>query len=150
MKVNEALNKTSNIVGAVGKDDRKITEGKEVTFQNQLKRVESDNFEQYIKDLASKIFEQGQKLSKKVDIRELKIYKNMISEFLDEAVNNSHKFSKESFLDRRGRYKVYATVKKINTSLEQLTEQVLKDEKNNIGILKNIEDIRGLILDITL
>lgn len=150
MKVNETLNKTSNIVGAVGRDDRKLSEGKEVTFQNQLKRVESDNFEQYIKDLATKIFEQGQKLSKKVDIRELKLYKNMISEFLDEAVNNSHKFSKESFLDRRGRYKVYATVKKINTGLEQLTEQVLKDEKDNIGILKNIEDIRGLILDITL
>jgi uncharacterized protein len=150
MKVNEASSKTSNILGVVGKDDRKITEGKEITFQNKLKRVESDNFEQYIKDLASKIFEQGQRLGKKVDIRELKIYKNMISEFLDEAVNNSHKFSKESFLDRRGRYKVYATVKKINTSLEQLTEQVLKDEKNNIDILKNIEDIRGLILDITL
>lgn len=89
-------------------------------------------------------------MGKKVDIRELKIYKNLISEFLDEAVNNSHKFSKESFLDRRERYKVYATVKKINSSLEELTKQVLSDEKNNIGILKNIEDIRGLILDITL
>jgi uncharacterized protein len=150
MKVNEALNKASNVVGAVNKDDRKVSEGKEVTFQSQLKRVESDNFEQYIHDLASKIFEQGERLGKKVDIRELKIYKNMISEFLNEAVNNSHKFSKESFLDRRGRYKVYATVKKINSSLEQLTEQVLKDEKNNIGILKNIDDIRGLIMDITL
>jgi hypothetical protein len=150
MKVNETLSKTSNVVGAVSKDDRKVTEGKEVSFQNQLKRVESDNFEQYIQDLASKIFDQGEKLGKKVDIRELKIYKNMISEFLGEAVNNSHKFSKESFLDRRGRYKVYATIKKINSSLEQLTEKVLNDQKNNIGILNNIEDIRGLILDITL
>ena len=150
MKVNESLNKTSNIVGAASKEDRKVVEGKEVTFQNQLKKVESDNLEQYIQDLASKIYEQGKKLGKKVDIRELKIYKNLISEFLDEAVNNSHKFSKESFLDRRERYKVYATVKKINSSLEELTKQVLSDEKNNIGILKNIEDIRGLILDITL
>jgi uncharacterized protein len=150
MKVNEALNKTSNVVGAVGKDDRKVADTKDVNFQNQLKRVESDNFDQYIKDLASKIFDQGEKLGKKVDIRELKIYKSMISEFMDEAVNNSHKFSKESFLDRRGRYKVYATVKKVNSSLEQLTEQVLKDEKDHLGILKNIEDIRGLILDITL
>lgn len=150
MKVNEALNKTSNVVGSVSKDDRKVTEGKEVSFQNQLKRVESDNFEQYIQNLASKIFEQGEKLGKKVDIRELKIYKSMISEFLDEAVNNSHKFSKESFLDRRGRYKVYATIKKINSSLEELTEKVLNDQKNNLGILNNIEDIRGLILDITL
>ena len=150
MKVNEALNKTSNMVGTVSKEDRKVSEGTGVNFQNQLKRVESDNQEQYIKDLAAKIFEQGEKLGKKVDIRELKIYKNMISEFLDEAVNSSLKFSKESFLDRRGRYKVYATIKKVNESLEELTKQVLNDEKNNIGILKNIDDIRGLILDITL
>lgn len=150
MKVNEALNKTSNMVGAVGKDERRVTDGKEVSFQNQLKRVESDNYEQYLKDLAAKIFEQGEKLGKKIDIRELKIYKKMVSEFLDEAVNNSLKFSKESFLDRRGRYKVYATVKKVNQNLEELTQKVLQEQKDNIGIMKNIEDIRGMILDIIL
>lgn len=150
MKVNEALNNSPNLVGALGKDDRKISEGKEVNFQSQLKRVESDNFEQRIQELAAKIVEQGEKLGKKVDIRELKTYKKLISEFLDEAVNNSLKFSKESFLDRRGRYKVFATVKKINANLEKLTEDVLKQEKDNIGILKNLDDIRGLIMDIAL
>ncbi|MCX8130773.1 MAG: YaaR family protein [Clostridia bacterium] len=150
MKVSENLGKSSNVLGTAGKDDRRVSDIKEAAFHGQLKRVESQNQEEKIRQLASKIVEQGQKLGKKVDIRELKIYKNLISEFLDEAMNSSLKFSKESFLDRRGRYKVYASVKKINTELEQLTEDVLKEEKDHIRILQRLDDIRGLILDLTM
>ena len=150
MKINDTLNNTSNVATASGKDERKVADTKSAAFQNQLRRVENDNQEQYLQDLANKIFEQGEKLGKKVDVRELKVYKKMISEFLDEAVNGSRKFSKESFLDRRGRYKVFASVKKINNELDQLTQDVLKEEKDNIGVLKRLDDIRGLIMDILL
>ncbi len=150
MKVNEALNNSSNIIGIAGKEDKKVVEGREPAFHGQLKRIEGQNHEDRIKELAAKIFEQGEKLGKKIDIRELKIYKRLISEFLDEAVNKSRKFSKESFLDRRGRYRAYANVKKINAELDKLTEEVLKQEQDNINVLRRIDDIRGLIMDLTL
>jgi hypothetical protein len=108
------------------------------------------NYEQHIEELARQIAEQGKKLGDKVDIRELRTYKKLISEFLDEAVGSSMKFSKQSLLDRRGRHKVYALIKKINTELDLLTQDVIKDEKDNIGILRRIDDIRGLILDMIL
>jgi uncharacterized protein len=150
MKVSDNLGKSSGIVGTAGKDERRVSENKEVSFQNQLKRVEGENHEERIRQLVDRIIEQGEKLGKKIDIRDLKIYKNLITEFLNEAVNNSRKFSKESFLDRRGRYKVYATVKKINGELDQLTEDVLKEEKDHIKILQRLDDIRGLIMDLTM
>ena len=150
MKITDAVSNKSNMQEISGKEDRKVSDSKESSFQSQLKRVETQNFEEKIQNLASQIATQGEKLGKKVDIRELKIYKNMISEFMDEAVGNSHKFSKESFLDRRGRHKVYAVVKKVNDELENLTKNVLSQEKDNIKILKSIDDIRGLILDLTL
>jgi uncharacterized protein YaaR (DUF327 family) len=62
----------------------------------------------------------------------------------------STRFSKESFLDRRGRHRVFATVKTINEKLEELTSQVLKSERDHIAILGRIEDIRGLVLDLVL
>lgn len=150
MKVSESLNKASNLSEISGKEDRRVSGNQEANFQSHLRRIESTNAEERIAGLVNKIIEQGEKLGKKADIRELKIYKNLISEFMDEAVNNSHKFSKKNFLDRRGRHKVYAIVKKVNENLENLTKEVLSSEKDNIKILKSLDDIRGLILDLSL
>ena len=53
-------------------------------------------------------------------------------------------------MDRRGRHRLYATVKKINESLEELTKEILNNEKDHLKILGRIEDIRGMVLDIIL
>src|SRR4051794_14231188 len=125
MKVRESLNNPSNMQNVAGKDDRKISDNMGANFQNQMKKIETRNFEERINEMVNRITEQGEKLGKRADIRELKIYKNLVSEFLDEAVNNSHKFSKKNFLDRRGRHKVYAVINKVNEELENLTKEVL-------------------------
>ncbi len=150
MKIREGINSPANIADVSGTEQKKAVEISGNAFENQLKRVEEHNVEERIKYLVNQITEQGERLGKKVDVRELKIYKKLISEFLDETLNNSQKFSKESSIDRRGRHRVYATVKKINSELEELTNDVLSAEKDNIKILQRIEDIRGLILDISL
>ncbi len=150
MKIREGMNSPTNIADVSGAEQKKVADINGNAFENKLKRVEEHNVEERIKYLVSQISEQGEKLGKKVDVRELKIYKKLISEFLDETLNNSQKFSKESLIDRRGRHRVYATVKKINSELEDLTKDVLSAEKDNIKILQRIEDIRGLILDISL
>lgn len=53
-------------------------------------------------------------------------------------------------MDRRGRHRLYATVKKVNTELEVLTEEILKSERDHLKIIGKIEDIRGLILDMVI
>ncbi|AUG58827.1 hypothetical protein HVS_14880 [Acetivibrio saccincola] len=148
MRIKETVANTAGIQGITTKEEKKVIEGKETSFKNHLKEMDKLSFEERIKHLVNKIEEQGEKLSKKIDLRELKIYKRLIADFLDEVVSNSHKFTKDSTLDRRGRYKVYATVKKINKELDELTQEVLKEEKDNIAVLKKIEDIRGLVLDL--
>lgn len=150
MKIRESINSSSSLPGLSSKDEKKVSDSSGASFKNHLKRFEGHSVDERIQILLGQIEEQGYKLGSKVDLRELKIYKRLISEFLDEALNNSQKFSKDSHLDRRGRFKVYATVKKINSEMDNLTKDVLSAEKDNIRILERIEDIRGLILDITL
>lgn len=150
MKIRESINSSSGVPEISAKDEKRVSDSSGASFKSHLRRFDERSFEERIHHLVAQIEEQGEKLGKKVDVRELKIYKRLISEFLDEALNNSHKFSKDSYLDRRGRYKVFATVKKVNEELEGLTKDVLSAEKDNIRILQRIEDIRGLILDITL
>jgi uncharacterized protein len=150
IKVREALNNPTSVTGIAGREDRKVTDSRETSFHSELKRVEDRTVEERIRELVEKISEQGRKLAGKVDIRELKIYKKLISDFLDEAVSNSHEFFKRNMLDRRGRHKVYAIVKKVNEELEGLTKDVLSAEKDNIRVLQRLDDIRGMILDIVM
>jgi uncharacterized protein YaaR (DUF327 family) len=110
----------------------------------------SQNQDEELQKKALEIDKQGKHLSSHIDISELKTYKRLVMEFLDEAVRGSSRFSKESFLDRRGRHRVFASVKTINEKLEQLTREVLKSEHDNLQILGRIEDIRGLVLDLIL
>ena len=53
----------------------------------------------------------------------------LVKEFLNEVVYRSHKFSRENFLDRRGRHRVYGMTRRINEKLDELAEELLSDEK---------------------
>ncbi|HEY5585904.1 MAG TPA: YaaR family protein [Ruminiclostridium sp.] len=150
IKIQDASNNPSGIKALPGRDERAIRNEKDTAFSSQLRKLETGNYEEKIKVLADKIQSQGKKLEKKADIRDLKIYKQLISEFLDQAVTHAHSFTKKSFLDRRGRHRVYAIIKKVNEGLIELTNEVLKAEQDNINILKKLDDIRGLILDLFL
>jgi uncharacterized protein YaaR (DUF327 family) len=120
------------------------------SFLSTVKNAEEKSIAERLRAMAAGIVSQGEKLADKVDIRELRIYKKMISDFMEEAVGNSRKFSKQSFLDRRGRHKVYAVIKQVNGELDELTREVLTGEKDRIKILKRLDEIRGLILDIVM
>lgn len=150
IKVRESLNNPANIRGMSGRDEKAVLTTKETSFQSHMKRAESSNAEERIRELVGLISEQGEKLAQKVDIRELKKYKQLISQFMDEAVANSHEFTKRNILDRRGRHKVYAIVRKVDEELGKLTSDILSDEKDNIKILQRLDDIRGLILDLVM
>jgi Uncharacterized protein conserved in bacteria len=150
IKIQDSSNNRTNISALTDRDERTVRNEREATFSYQLKKLETKNYEEKVKVLADKIESQGKKLGKKADIRELKVYKQLISEFLDEAVSHSHSFMKKNFLDRRGRHRVYAIIKKINEGLIELTNEVLKSQQDNISILKKLDDIRGLILDLFL
>ena len=98
--------------------------------------------------LMEEITMQGDKLAKKRDIRDMKKYRGLIKEFMNEIVNRSHQFSRENFLDRRGRHRVYGIIRRIDQTLDELAQELVKDEKDNLAILAKIGEIRGLLLDI--
>ena len=58
--------------------------------------------------MMQEITEQGEKIAKHMDIKDMRKYRQLVKDFLNEVVNRSHKFSRENFLDRRGRHKYMA------------------------------------------
>jgi uncharacterized protein YaaR (DUF327 family) len=150
MKIRNSFERTAGLVGGEKKDTNKTRSSRGASFQSQFSRKQDQAAEEYVKQMLEGIDAQGEKLKERMDVGDLKVYKQLISEFLYEAVNNSHVFLKESKLDRRGRHKVWAIIKKVNEELDNLTKEVLRKEKDNIQILKSMDDIRGLLLDIAM
>lgn len=91
---------------------------------------------------------QGDKLARKRDIKDMKRYRGLIKEFMNEIVNRSHEFSRENFLDKRGRHRVYGIIRLVDENLDQLAQELMKDEQDHLVILSKIGEIRGLLLDI--
>ena len=98
--------------------------------------------------LLSDITAQGNRLAEHMDIRDMKKYRGLIREFMNEVVFRSHKFSRENFLDRKGRHRVYGIIRLIDQNLDELAQELMKDEKDNLLILSKIGEIEGLLLDI--
>lgn len=125
--------------------DAKVDKGFKFTLLSQIGEAD---LQDKIKEMVEKITSQGNKLSEHMDIRDLKVYRGMISNFINEVVVNSHKFSRDNFLDRRGRHRVYGIVRVVNEKLDELAQELIKSEKSKMDILDRVGEIQGLLLDI--
>ena len=114
-----------------------------------ISNIEEKDLQEKLGNRMQEITEQGEKIAKHMDIRDMKKYRELVKGFLNEVVNRSHKFSRENFLDRRGRHRVYGIVKMVDENLDNLARELVKDEKDHLAIVGAIDDIRGLLLDIS-
>ena len=111
--------------------------------------IDDAELKEKLSGLMDEITEQGKKLSEHMDIRDMKKYRSLVKDFMNEVVNRSHKFSRENFLDCRGRHRVYGLVKLVDKNLDELAGELVKEEKDHIAILGKVDEIRGLLLDIS-
>lgn len=111
-------------------------------------RIEEAGLQDRLTSMMEEITMQGDKLAKHRDIKDMKKYRLLIKDFMNEIVSRSHEFSRENFLDRRGRHRVYGIIRLIDQNLDELAQELMKDEKDNLQILSKIGEIQGLILDI--
>ena len=113
-----------------------------------ISNIEEQDLQARLTGLMEEITRQGDSLSKKKDIKDMKKYRSLVKDFMNEILNRSHKFSRENFLDRKGRHRVYGIIRLVDQNLDELAEELLKDEKDNIAILGKIGEIRGLLIDL--
>ena len=143
IKINEITNTTQ--VSQV-----KATEKTDDSFKFTLiSNIEEKDLQEKLGNMMQEITEQGEKIARHMDIKDMKKDRELVKGFLNEVVNRSHKFSRENFLDRRGRHRVYGIVKMVDENLDNLAKELVKDEKDHLAIVGTIDDIRGLLLDIS-
>ena len=113
-----------------------------------MSAIEEEGLKERLNLMYEDITMQGNKITKHMDVKDMKRYRTLIKDFLNEIVNRSHKFSRENFLDRRGRHRVYGIIRRVDEALDELAQELMKDEKDHLSILAKVGEIRGLLLDI--
>lgn len=137
----EALQRTAAV-------DQEHLKPAQRVFLEKLDQVKSEHVREHLQELYGKITTQAEKIGERLYLKDVLHYKKLVKEFLDVASKNSHHFSKQNFLDRRGRHRVYCIVKNVDRELDELTREFLDQETDRIKVLKRLDDIRGMLLDI--
>ncbi|MCI8897986.1 MAG: YaaR family protein [Lachnospiraceae bacterium] len=141
--------KVNNVQQAMPVEQTAQLQETDGTFKFTLvSRIEEQELQNALANMMEEITRQGDKLAKHRDIKDMKRYRALIKDFMNEVVNRSHAFSRENFLDRKGRHRVYGIIRLIDENLDQLAQELVKDEQDNLAILSKIGEIRGLLLDI--
>ncbi len=129
--------------------DNKRVQASDDSFKFMLiSNIAESELKEKLSVMMGEIVEQGKQIKKHMDIRSMKRYRELIKNFLNEVVNRSHEFSRENFLDRRGRHRVYGIVRLVDENLDKLAAKLIEDEKDGISIISMIDEIQGLLLDI--
>lgn len=113
-----------------------------------MSKISDAGLAERLSTMMESITMEGKQLKKHMDIREMKHYRSLIKSFLNEVLSRSEEFSRENFLDRRGRHRVYGIVRIVDKDLDELAAELVKEEQDTIAILQKVDEIQGLLLDI--
>lgn len=119
-----------------------------LSFQEVMAKGRQQTVYDKLTKMVEEIEEQGKTLAENRTVDDLRKYKKMVKEFMEEAVQNGLQLEEQRGFNRRGRTKIYKIVKEVDKKLIDLANDVLNKEKNGLDILKQVGEIQGLLINI--
>jgi len=114
-------------------------------FSKNFNFARQQKSEEQLKDMLKGIKAKGSRLAVSKCYADVRAYKKAIKEYLESILTFMYSVKKDiSFWQTQ----YYVTVDTIDKKLEELTEMLLGDEKENLNIAGTIDEISGLIVDI--
>lgn len=121
---------------------------KQSEFIQKLEKIKSDDVRVKLEELYEEIVDKSESLKETLSLKNVMEYKNLVKNFMKIASENSHVFAQKNFLDRRGRHRVQSIIKQVDRELNEITQEFVKSHIDHAKVLKNIDEIRGMLIDI--
>lgn len=133
------VNRTTEI-----KSEKKIITGKK-DFSQSFSFAHQRKSEQQLKEMLEDIKKKGNRLAITKCYADVASYKRRIKEYLESILNYMYGVKKDiSFWQTQ----YFITVETVDSKLEELTQMLLSDERENLNVASTIDEISGLIVDI--
>ena len=101
-----------------------------------------------LEDLLDEVHESGDKLKENPSVELVQAYKRAVRDFVHYVVDRSYaveqKTSGRSILKRNA----YFRVSVIDESLEKLAAEILRNQRDNLEILRRVDEINGMLVDL--
>ncbi|ADC50916.1 hypothetical protein BpOF4_14335 [Alkalihalophilus pseudofirmus OF4] len=119
-----------------------------VSFQEVMGKQRDEKAYEKLSQLMQKIDDQGKVLAESRTVEELRKYKQLVKEFMEDALQFGLSLEERRGFNRRGRTKIYKIVQEVDRKLLDLTDAVLEKEKKGLQILDMVGEIKGLLVNI--
>lgn len=128
----------------VRSDDKRAI-GNKKDFSQNFNFARDRKNEEDLKRMLEDIKKKGNRLTITKCYADVKAYKNMIKEYLSSVLSAMYNIKKDiSFWQTQ----YFMTVDTIDQKLQELTDMLLSEQKENLDIASTIDDITGLMVDI--
>jgi len=117
-------------------------------FASDLMDSQDQQSQEKLNKLLDQINEQGSKLSHAPTYADLKNYRELIRGFIGEAVGRMYTVNSERGWDRQGRQKMFTIIKKIDSTLADMAEDVRIGQERQLNIMAKHDAIRGMLVDL--
>ncbi|TBL69000.1 YaaR family protein [Paenibacillus thalictri] len=117
------------------------------TFSDMMQHHDEKASQEQLQKMLQQIQTQADRLSKSMTVRELRQYKMLVKQFLEETVRRGVHLKETRGWDRRGRGKRYKILDEIDKELLGLADDMLESEQGRIDILYKIGEIRGMLIN---
>jgi uncharacterized protein YaaR (DUF327 family) len=114
------------------------------TVAKQSERLQSEQLTRLLGDIET----QGKRLLQSQTVKDLQAYKNLVQRFMKEAVDFGMQLKQNKSWNEQGRSRTLKLVKEVDQQLIEVTEMVLSQEKDSIGLLDKIGEIKGLLVNL--
>jgi uncharacterized protein YaaR (DUF327 family) len=129
--------------GAVTSERKVVSEKKD--FSRNFNQERQKKSEEQLNKMIDDIKKRGNKLITTKTYVDVIMYKKMIKEYLESILKFMYETKKDiSFWQTQ----YFITVDTVDGKLEELTQGLLSDERENINIAATIDEIQGMIVDI--
>lgn len=124
--------------------ERKVVSEKK-DFSQSFSKERQKQSEEQLNKMVEDIKKRGTRLITTKTYVDVVMYKKMIKEYLESILKFMYETKKDiSFWQTQ----YFITVDTVDLKLEELTQALLTDEKDNINIAATIDEIQGMIVDI--
>lgn len=118
-------------------------------FQERLAQAHVGQLNERIDRALAEIEELGARLGQSISMADLKRYRQAVAGLMKDLTGHMLQVRTQLEWDSRAwEHRTLTTIQKVDAELEKLTDMVLNQEQDRLGILAKIGEIKGMLLDL--
>ncbi len=147
MKIERERDKLNNFAAPGKAGLQGVKKGAASSFDQELAQRREADGQLRMQEILKEIDRLNEKLSRSLTVQDLMSYKKMVKRFLTDATARAYSVKQERGRNRRGR-SLLISITTIDTEVEELIEDFVRNRKEPVEVLATLDKIRGMLVDL--